>query len=120
MEKIYCEKEQEHNATVQLAKEGLLRQEDVEKVCRVFRLIAEPTRMKILLALANGEMCVYHLTDVVEGTVSGVSHQLRILRENNVVKAKRFGKNVEYSLADGHIQEIIRMGVAHAACQKED
>ncbi len=120
MEKIYCEKEREHAAAAQRAKEGLLLGEDVEKICRVFRLISDPTRMKILLALSNGEMCVYHLTEVAGGTVSGVSHQLRILRENNVVKAKRFGKNVEYSIADEHIQEIIRMGVRHAACVIEE
>ncbi len=119
MEKTYCGKERAHALTAQRAKEEVVSLSDIEKACGVFRVLADPTRLKILLALMKGEMCVYHIADVVGGTVSGVSHQLRILRENNIVKATRFGKNIEYSLADKHIEKMVEMGMEHLACAKE-
>ena len=118
MEKIYCDREKEHLASVDRAKEGILSENDVERICKIFRLLSEPSRTKIVLALLNGEMCVYHLTEFCGGTVSAVSHQLRILRDNGIVKAKRYGKNVEYSIADMHVEKIISMGIAHLACEE--
>ena len=94
-------------------------QQEVEEVCLVFRMLAEPMRMKIVLALLEGEMCVYHLTEACGGTQSGTSHQLRILRDNRVVKAKRLGQSVEYSIADEHIRNIVEMGLAHLHCKTE-
>lgn len=119
MEKIYCDKEREHALTVQRVKEDILSVKEVEKMCQIFQVLSDPTRMKIVLALMKGEMCVYHLAEVTEITVSGVSHQLRILREKNIVKAKRLGKNVEYSLADAHIQRMVTMGIEHLTCEGE-
>ena len=116
MESMYLDREQEHAKTVQRAKEEILSSADVERVAKTFQLLAEPSRLKLVLALLKGEMCVYHLTEVSGGTVSGVSHQLRILRDNGIVKSKRFGRNVEYSIADAHIREIVEKGVAHLAC----
>ena len=113
---MYLDKQKQHEASVQRAKEGIPSSSDIEKVAEIFRALAEPSRLKLVLALLKGSMCVYHLTEVCEGTVSGVSHQLRILREKGIVKAKRFGKFVEYSIADGHIREIVEMGVAHLEC----
>lgn len=115
---IYCEHEKEHELSAQRAKEGILLTADVEKICRIFRMLSDPTRMKIVLALLEGEMCVYHLAEVCDATVSGVSHQLRILRDNGVVKAKRFGKNVEYSIADKHVHKIVEMGIKHSTCEE--
>ena len=114
-----CENEQEHDMTAQRAKEGVLSPSDVEKICNVFRVLADPTRMKIVLGLLNGDMCVNHLMEVCGGTQSGVSHQLRVLRDNKIVKAKRMGQNVEYSIADGHVREIVEMAVAHLHCAAE-
>lgn len=119
MEKMYCDKEKEHALAVQRAKEEVLSPKEVAVICSVFHILGDPTRMKIVLALMQGGMCVYHLAEVTEISVSGVSHQLRFLREKNIVKAKRFGKNVEYSLADSHIQKMVEMGLEHLACDKE-
>ena len=116
---MYCEHEKEHIAAAMRAKEKVMADSDVEKICGVFRMLADPTRMKIVLALLQGEMCVYHLAEVSGGTVSGVSHQLRVLRDNKIVKAKRFGKNVEYSIADDHVREIVEKGVEHLTCSLE-
>ncbi len=119
MANMYCDREHEHQVAAQRAKEGILAGEDVEKVCKIFHLLADPGRLKIVLALMNGEMCVYHLTEICDGTVSGVSHQLRVLRDNGIVRAKRMGKNVEYSISDNHVREIVHMGIAHLKCPKE-
>ena len=119
MKNVVCEREKEHLAAAQRAKEGVLNASDVEQVCKIFRMLAEPNRMKIVLGLLNGDMCVYHLTEICDSTQSAVSHQLRILRDNNIVKAKRIGQSVEYSIADGHIREIIEAGIQHLACKGE-
>ncbi len=119
MEKMVCDREQEHAKSVQRAREEVLADSDVKELCDMFAMLAEPTRMKILLGLLQGEMCVYHLCEVAGGTPSSVSHQLRKLKDRGIVQSKRFGKNVEYALADEHVAQIIRMGVAHLACQGE-
>ncbi len=114
-----CGREAEHAITAQRAKEEILGDAEVEKISNLFRVLADPTRMKIVLALLNGEMCVYHLTEVCDGTQSGISHQLRILRNHNIVTAKRMGQTVEYSLADEHVVELLKMSIAHLACEGE-
>ena len=118
MESMYCDREKAHDAAVQRAKEGILSGEDIERVCKIFQLLSEPSRFKIVYALLKGEMCVYHIAEVCGGTVSGVSHQLRVLRDNGIVKAKRYGKNVEYSLADAHVCEMVEMGIEHLNCKR--
>ncbi len=120
MDKSCCEREKEHALAVQRAQEEVMPSADVEKLCGVFRMLADPTRMKIVLALLKGDMCVYHLAEVTNSTVSNVSHQLRALREHKIVKAERLGKNVEYSIADGHIERIVEMGVIHLTCEREE
>ena len=119
MAKIACEHEEKHVRSAQRAKEGILTTADIEQICQIFRILSDPTRMKIVLALLEGEMCVYHLAEVCDATVSGVSHQLRILRDNKVVRAKRYGKNVEYAIADEHVHEIVKMGIKHTTCARE-
>ena len=114
------EHKKEHEAVVQRAKENVLLPSDVERIAKIFQVLADSNRLKIVLALMQGEMCVYHLTEVADGTVSGVSHQLRVLRDNKIVKAKRYGKNVEYSIADEHVREIVKMGIEHLTCSKGD
>ena len=108
-----------HDMTAQQAAAGVLSTSDVEKVCNVFRVLADPTRMKIVLGLLSGDMCVNNLLETCGGTQSGVSHQLRILRDNQIVKAKRKGQSVEYSIADTHMRDIVEMGVAHLCCAEK-
>ena len=86
-------------------------------MCKVYQLLADPVRLKIVLALMVGDMCVGQLTEVCGVTQSGVSHQLRVLRDNNIVKCKRLGQKVEYSIADKHIREMVEMSKAHLSCK---
>lgn len=71
------------------------------------------TRIKILCVLFQAELCVCDLAEVVGMTQSAVSHQLRILKQMKLVKNRREGKTVFYSLADGHIQSILNQGIEH-------
>ncbi|MBQ8320577.1 MAG: helix-turn-helix transcriptional regulator [Clostridia bacterium] len=113
-----CEKK-EHEQAVGSAKREALSEEQLGRVCNVFRVLGEPSRMKIVLALTGGEMCVYHILQAVGGTQSGVSHQLRVLKDNRIVRSRREGQNILYSLADDHIVEIVAMGRAHMDCAEE-
>ena len=92
--------------------------EEIEGICNVFRMLGEPSRLKLVLALLEGEACVYHLTKYCGGTQSGTSHQLRVLKDNKIVKSRRDGQNVLYSIADEHIQNILEMGALHAHCDR--
>ena len=104
----------EHEASVQKVRCSMPSEEDVATMCAAFKALGEPSRMKILLALAEGEMCVYHIAE--EGQQSAVSHQLRILRDSRIIKSRRDGKNILYSLADEHVAKIIEMSREHLSC----
>ena len=117
MANIDCERLAEHSATAKRAKEGILSGTDLARVCRIFQLLSDPGRLNIVYALMKGEMCVHHLTEVCGGTVSAVSHQLRLLRENGIIKAKRIGQHMEYSIADEHVCEIVALTVKHLECE---
>ncbi len=79
-----------------------------------FKIFGDPTRLKILQALNQRELCVCDLTTALDANQSTISHQLRLLRDKNLVKFRKQGKMVYYSLADGHVEKIIELGVEHA------
>ena len=89
---------------------------DAERICDVFRMLSEPSRLKIVLTLLSGELCVYHILQAVGGTQSALSHQLRILKDNRVLRARREGQNVYYSLADEHVRQMVAIGLQHSGC----
>ena len=92
----------------------------LEETSNIFKMLAEPSRLKIVLALLEGEMCVYHIVNAVGGKQSAVSHQLRILKDGRVIKARRDGQNVVYSIADEHIAQMVAIGIEHARCAAEN
>ena len=102
----------EHSMLAGLARKNMPSEETVAQMCAAFKAIGEPSRMKILLALMEGEMCVYH----IEGNQSNVSHQLRILKDARIIRSRREGKNILYSIADEHIASIVLMSKAHVHC----
>ena len=86
-------------------------------IADLFKGFADPTRVHILsLLLVNPELCVTDIADAVEISQSGVSHQLRILKQMHLIKFRRDGKNLWYSLADEHVRTILKMGLEHAMC----
>lgn len=82
-------------------------------VAELFKVFGDSTRSGILSALAFGELCVCDLSELLGISISAVSHQLRILRGSKLVKAKRNGKEVFYSLADDHVVKILEMAAEH-------
>lgn len=79
----------------------------------LFKVFGDSTRIRILTALTAGEMCVLHLSEHLGMGQSAVSHQLRILRASGLVKPRRQGKTVYYSLDDDHVKEILEAGLEH-------
>lgn len=84
------------------------------KISDDYKIFSDPTRVKILYVLSQKELCVCDLAALLEMTHSAVSHQLRIMRNGNLVKFKKIGKNVYYSLRDEHVTIMLKMGIEHA------
>jgi ArsR family transcriptional regulator len=87
--------------------------EILEKIANLFKAFADPTRVQILSNLVEGELCVTDITQALGLTQSAVSHQLSILKQMDLVKARREGKSCFYSLADDHVLTILQMGLEH-------
>ena len=79
----------------------------------LFKLFGDTTRIKILFSLFESEMCVCAIAELLGMTQSAISHQLRILKQSQLVKSRRDGKSVFYSLADDHVYRIINQGFEH-------
>ena len=90
--------------------------ETVESVSKIFSLLGEPNRMKILLALMEGELCVYHICDITGAKQSATSQHLRKLKDYRIVKSRKEANQVLYSIADDHVLTIIKMALEHKKC----
>ena len=88
-------------------------EELLKELADFYKVFGDSTRIKILCVLLESEMCVCDLAEVLKMTQSAISHQLRVLKQMKLVKNRREGKTVFYSLADGHIQTIINQGMEH-------
>ena len=84
-----------------------------EKIADLFKAFADPTRVQILSNLVERELCVTDIAEAVDLSQSAVSHQLRILKQMYLIKYRREGKNILYSLADDHVRTILQMGLEH-------
>ena len=91
----------------------LLAGRTVEAIAETFRVLGDPTRVRILDALADGELCVCDIAALVGISESAVSHQLRLLRGMRLVRPRKAGRQVFYSLDDQHIVELLRLAVTH-------
>jgi DNA-binding transcriptional ArsR family regulator len=85
----------------------------VEAIAETFRVLGDPTRVRILDALVGGELCVCDIAGLVGISESAVSHQLRLLRGMRLVRPRRAGRQVFYSLDDQHIVELLKLSVTH-------
>ncbi len=114
---MHCGHEREHELAAKRAAENMPSGEQVERVAALFKAISEPSRLKILFALRHGEMCVFHIVEAVGGAQSAVSHQLRLLKAAGMVKARRDGQNIAYSLADEHVVAVLELACTHLDCK---
>ena len=87
--------------------------ESLYDLAELFKVFGDSTRIRIISALMEGELCVYHLSEKLQVGQSAVSHQLRILRSAGLVRPRREGKEIYYSLDDEHVEEIYAAGLAH-------
>ena len=88
-------------------------QVEVEELAELYKVFGDATRLRILFVLSEQEMSVGELAERVEMTQSAVSHQLKILKQNKLIRNRRDGKQIYYSLADDHVRLIIDMGLEH-------
>ena len=108
-----CDIFQIHEELVKKVEENILNEDTLKELADFFKVFADTTRLRILSVLFQSEMCVCDLAEVLGMTQSAISHQLRLLKQMKLVKNRREGKTVFYSLADGHIQTIINQGMEH-------
>ena len=88
-------------------------EEEMKELAEFYKVFGDATRLKILYVLLCSEMCVYDIAKLVGMSQSAISHQLRILKQMDLVKARREGKSCFYSLADDHVKTILEMGLEH-------
>lgn len=104
---------EEHEALVEDLTETLPDDDTLDELEDLFKIFGDSTRIKILYVLHCGELCVCDIASVLSMSQSAISHQLRVLRQNRLIKSRRDGKNIYYSLADEHVHTIISMGLEH-------
>lgn len=88
--------------------------ENIRETVSLFKIFSDFTRLRIIELLVQGEYCVQDISDTLETSQSAISHQLKLLRDLNVVKTRKQGKQVFYSLQDEHVKTIFQMGYDHA------
>ncbi|GCA68271.1 transcriptional regulator [Mediterraneibacter butyricigenes] len=108
-----CETKELHEDLLHIVNEKLPREEELYDLAELFKVFGDSTRIRILYVLFEAEVCVCDLAEALNMTQSAISHQLRILKQNKLVKSRREGKSVFYSLADGHVRTIIDQGREH-------
>lgn len=111
--KMTCDCNVIHHTVVHEVKKKMLDDSMYERLALLFHLFGDGTRIRILQALENSEMCVCDISSLLGLTKSAVSHQLKSLRLANLVKFRKEGQVVYYSLADDHVKDIIEIGLAH-------
>lgn len=88
-------------------------EEELQDLAEFFKVFGDATRLKILYVLLSAEMCVYDIAAVLGMSQSAISHQLRVLKQMDLVKNRREGKTIFYALADAHIVTILSQGLDH-------
>jgi len=108
-----CDCEEIHISAVEKSREALPDVEVLYDLSDFFKIFGDSTRLSILFAIDKAPMCVCDIAEVLGMTKSAVSHQLKILRQSDLVRFERQGKNVFYSLSDDHVRDIIEKALDH-------
>lgn len=108
-----CESFQIHEDLLKVVSEKMPAEEELYDLAELFKVFGDSTRIRILYVLFESEVCVCDLAEALHMTQSAISHQLKILKNARLVKSKRKGKSVFYSLADAHVRTIIAQGREH-------
>lgn len=108
-----CGEEAPHEELLSAVNAGMPDEEMLYDLAELYKVFGDSTRIKILYALFESELCVCDIARVLSMTQSAISHQLRVLKQAKLVKFRREGKTIFYSLSDDHVRTIIGMGMDH-------
>ena len=115
---LMCDEKNIHYNEINKVKKEALSFDEIMEMSDMFKLFADSSRLKIICSILNNELCVCDLCEILELTQSNVSHQLQLLRTSKLVKYRKEGKQVYYSLKDEHIEKIIKMALEHIREEK--
>ena len=110
---LCCQETKVHQDVVDQVRGQLPPEENLYDLAELFKMFGDSTRVKILYALLESELCVCDIAKLLEVSQSAVSHQLRVLKTSKLVKFRKEGKTVFYSLADEHVIRILSQGMEH-------
>ena len=108
-----CDAIEVHSDLLKIVNTTLPEETELYDLAELFKVFGDSTRIRILFVLFEAEVCVCDLAAALNMTQSAISHQLKILKQSKLVKSRREGKSVFYSLADGHVRTIIAQGREH-------
>lgn len=108
-----CDTFQTHEELLKLVSDHMPDEDKLYDLAELFKVFGDSTRIRILYVLFEAEVCVCDLAEALNMTQSAISHQLKILKQSRLVKGRREGKSVFYSLADDHVRTIIEQGREH-------
>ena len=104
---------EKHQDIINLVRDKMPKEEILFDIAELFKVFGDSTRMKIICCLFEAEMCVCDIAEIINSTQSAVSHQLRVLKQAKLVKYRKEGKAVYYSLSDNHVKIIFNMALEH-------
>lgn len=110
---VYCDCDTIHEDILKEVRAKMPEEGVLYELADLYKVFADSTRVRILWALEQSEMCVCDMAVLLGMTKSAISHQLRTLKQTNLVKFRKEGKNVFYSLKDDHVKKILEMGMEH-------
>lgn len=108
-----CPCREVHGELLERVRAEMPNEDALYEAAELFRLFGDSTRIRILSVLSCAEVCVCDLSQTLHMTPSAISHQLKLLRQGKLVKCRREGKSIFYSLADDHVRTIIKQGLEH-------
>ncbi len=108
-----CEFMHAHEEVVEKVRESMPAEETLYDLAELYKVFGDSTRIKILYVLLEAEMCVCDIASLLGMTVSAISHQLRVLKNARLVRYRRDGKSVFYTLSDDHVRTMIQQGMEH-------
>lgn len=108
-----CDTIEVHEELLKIVDETMPEETELYDLAELFKVFGDSTRIRILFVLFEAEVCVCDLAQALNMTQSAISHQLKTLKQNKLVKSRREGKSIFYSLADDHVRTIISMGREH-------
>ena len=112
-DKLTCDFMHIHKDIVDKVQKNMIEEEKLYDLAELYKAFGDTTRIRILYVLSEAQMCVCDIAQLLNMTVSAVSHQLKVLKNAKLVKAKKSGKSVFYSLDDDHVFKMISNGIVH-------